>query len=495
MENPILEMKGIVKSFPGVKVLKQVNLSLKKGEIMALMGENGAGKSTLMKILTGIYEYDEGEIVLKGQKVNFKSPKDSNRAGIAIIHQELNLFPNLTAAENIFLEKETAKNKIGLIDWKAMNKKAQVLVDSLGLNFNVKEKVENLSVHHQQLVEILRAVSSDAEIIIMDEPTSALPENEVQNLFVTIRALQKKGVSIIYVSHRMNEIFDICQTVIVLRDGKDICYLDLKETNQQEIIAQMIGKEVRDLYPKLEVEIGEPLLTVKDMSDGHTLNHISFHVRKGEILGLYGLVGSGITECAEALFGLNKLNRGDIFLDLKQLHIQTPADAIKSGIAYVPPDRRREGIVKEMSIKNNISLSIIRQLKRLFLVNEKKEISIAEEYSKKLNIKSSGIHQTVNFLSGGNQQKVVLSKWLVTGPQILILNDPTRGVDVGAKAEIYGLISKLASEGMGIIMISSEMPEVLGMSDRILVFSNGRIVKELMRDEATQNSLLLAASE
>ena len=492
MGERILEMRGIEKSFSSIYALKNAELTLEKGSVMALVGENGAGKSTLMRILTGIYDYDKGEILYHGKPVRFHNAVESKEAGIAIIHQEFNLFPNLTAAENIFLEDKSIRRH-GLVDWGVMREKAQQLVDSIGGTFSVTEKVQDLTVQNQQVVEIVKALATNAEIIVMDEPTSALPESEVKHLFTTIRGLKSQGVAIVYVSHRLNEIFEICDDITVLRDGVTAFQTKVSQTTQQEIVAQMIGKEIKALYPKQEVEIGEEVFRVEHLSDGSTVKDLTFQVRRGEILGLYGLVGSGATECPEALFGIVKHASGRFYMKGKEIHLGSPAVAVRNNIAYVPPDRHRQGIIKQLSIRFNLTLAVIRRLCKGGLIQRDKERSLVAEYVEKLRVKCAGEAQKVTFLSGGNQQKVVIAKWLAVEPELLILNDPTRGVDVGAKAEIYALISELAGAGLAIIITSSEIGEILGMSDRVLVLNNGQVNREFQRGEADQKALLSAA--
>lgn len=491
MEETILEMRGITKTFSSVYALKDAQLSLRRGRVMALVGENGAGKSTLMRILTGIYQSDAGEILYKGEKVCFQNAMESKKAGIALIHQEFNLFPNLTAAENIFLaDPSICRN--GLIDWHGMNEKAQKLIDSIEGTFSAADKVQDLTIQNQQVVEIVKALAADAEILIMDEPTSALPENEVQHLFTTIRGLKNRGVAVVYVSHRLNEIMEICDDITILRDGSTAFQGTIAATSQHEIVAQMIGKEIEVLYPKQESQIGEVVFEVRHLCDRNTVRDLSFTVRRGEILGLYGLVGSGATECPEALFGIAE-HTGQIFLNGREIALKTSADAVRNGIAYVPADRHREGIIRQLSLRFNLTLAVIRRLCRHGLVQAAKEQALVRDYIGKLHVKCAGPEQKVTYLSGGNQQKVVIAKWLAAQPALLILNDPTRGVDVGAKAEIYSLISELACAGLAIILTSSEIGEILGMSDRILVLNNGRGNSEFGRREATQKALLSAA--
>ena len=486
-------MHGIKKAFAGVYALKGANFSLRKGEVMALVGENGAGKSTLMRILTGIYQPDDGEILYKESRRRFKNAKESSAAGIAMIHQEFNLFPNLTAAENIFIDNPSVR-RCGLVSWKVLNRKAQELVDLIGGGFKITEKASALTVQNQQVVEIVKAFSLNAEIIIMDEPTSALPENEVQKLFKTIRELQKQGVSIIYVSHRLNEIFEICQRITVLSDGMTAAVVEVAKTTQAEVISHMIGKELNELYPKMPTQIGEIALEVNGLSDGKVVKDARFSARKGEIIGLYGLVGSGATECPELIFGLKKAVAGSIDVDGKTVAIRSAKDALRHGIAYVPPDRHRQGIIRQLGVGFNLSLAIIKRLcKGKTLIDRPREKNLVAEYIEKLGIRCVSQQQSIKFLSGGNQQKVVISKWLAVKPKILILNDPTRGVDVGSKAEIYALISDLACQGITIILTSNDILEILGMADRVVVFNSGVVSCELPREQASQAVLLHAA--
>ncbi|MCM3762963.1 sugar ABC transporter ATP-binding protein [Alkalihalobacillus oceani] len=493
MTSLILKMSGIDKSFPGVKALSNVDLELYKGEVHALMGENGAGKSTLMKILSGLYQPTDGTFYVKGKEVRFQSPADAEDAGISMIHQEFNLFPNLTVAENIFIERSSILGKAGLINWKSMYDRAQALIESLGATIDVRDKVQDLSVQSQQVVEIAKAISFDADILIMDEPSAALPENEVKNMLEVVRRLKEKGVAIVYVSHRMPEVFEIADKVTVLRDGNKIATKPVQETTQSELISMMVGKAVDELYPSKTKAISEDaVLAVQDLEI--TPRHqVSFELRKGEIVGLFGLVGAGTHNVAQRLFGL-KRGGGTISINGKKVKISRPKQAKKNDIGYVPPDRHRHGLVKEMTVQENLTLTILEKLSYYSKLNKKKEKEIIQTYIQDLQIKTPHEKQVVNLLSGGNQQKIVLSKWLVTHPKILILEEPTRGVDVGAKAEIYALIQKLANEGMSILFISTEMPEVIGMSDRILVMHEGAIVKQYSYGEVEQNELLAIAS-
>ncbi|UOQ86998.1 sugar ABC transporter ATP-binding protein [Gracilibacillus salinarum] len=489
----ILKMEGIDKLFPGVKALSSVDLELFKGEVHALMGENGAGKSTLMKILSGVYTQTKGTFSIKGEEIRIKSPSDAARAGISMIHQEFNLFPNLSVAENIFMDRPSITGTLGVINWKQMNEKAQALIDSLGASIDVREKVQNLSVQSQQVVEIAKAISFDAEILIMDEPSAALPENEVRNMLEVVMRLKEQGVAIVYVSHRMPEVFEIADRVTVLRDGKKIATKRTKETTQDQIINMMVGREVAELYPnKTKIRSEEVVLDVQEMTLGPN-QKVNFQVRKGEIVGLFGLMGAGTHNVAERLFGLKK-GKGTIMINGKKANIKSPKQAKKQKIGYVPPDRHRHGLIKEMTVKHNLTLTILDQLTEYSKLNREKEQELITDYIQDFNIKTPSSKQVVNLLSGGNQQKIVLSKWLATNPDILILEEPTRGVDVGAKAEIYALIQKLADDGMAILFISTEMPEVIGMSDRILVMRKGEMIRQYNYREVEQNELLSVAS-
>jgi ABC-type sugar transport system ATPase subunit len=494
MTEPILKMENITKEFPGVKALNEVDFELYPGEVHALMGENGAGKSTLMKILSGVYSHTSGEIYLEGNKVTINNPTDAQNLGISIIHQEFNLFPNLSAAENIFLDRNGTTNKFGKLKWGSIYKQANELIKSIGANIDVKKEVQFLGVHSQQVIEIAKALSFNARILIMDEPSAALPEDEVQKMFDVVNQLKNNGVAIVYVSHRMKEIFEIADKVTVLRDGKKVSTHKIQETNEDKLINDMVGQEVGNLYPpKTNTVSSEPILSVENFS--LTKEHeVSFELYKGEILGFFGLVGSGTHTLAERLFGLKRGNQ-TVNISGKEVSINKPRDAMGYNIAYLPPDRHRQGLVKELSIKDNMSLPFLRNISKNLVINNEEERKITENYISKLKIKTPNQNQTVNLLSGGNQQKITLGKWLATNPEILIMEEPTRGVDVGAKAEIYKLINNLAEEGLSFILISSEMPELIGLSDRILVMNEGEITNEFGRGEATQQSLLKEASD
>jgi len=493
LRKPLLKMNKISKVFPGIKALDNVDFELFPGEVHALMGENGAGKSTLMKVLSGVYQQSTGEIFIDNKKVEINSPSVAQELGISIIHQEFNLFPNLSAAENIFLDRSDMKTKIGKIDWKKIYKEADEIIKSIGSDIDVRKEVQHLSVHSHQVIEIAKSLSFNAKILIMDEPSAALSEAEVQKMFKVIKRLKNNGVAIVYVSHRMKEIMQIADKVTVLRDGKKVSTKLITETSEDQIISDMIGQEISDLYPtRTKLDNNETILSLKEFYLNEN-SKVTLELKKGEILGLFGLVGSGIQTLAERIFGLKK-GKGFPVIKGSEIKINSPQDAMDNGIAYLPSDRHNQGIVKELTVRENITLPILSKLSKKMMIQGNKELDTTDTYIKQLNIRPSNPEQIVNLLSGGNQQKVVLAKWLATNPTILILEEPTRGVDVGAKSEIYHLIDELSKEGISIIFISTEMPELIGMSDRILVMNNGTIVKEFERGEADQHKLLKEAS-
>lgn len=485
----MIEMTGIDKAFSGNVVLKDVQFSLADGEIHALMGENGAGKSTLMKILTGIYGRDAGVIKVDGQEVDFKSPKEAEAMGIAVIHQELNILPDLTVAENLFLGNEKTVG-MGILKTKEMNREASRILKQLGLDVDVKTPAGQLSVGKQQIIEIAKAIETHAKVIIMDEPTAALTDREIKTLFKTIRKLQSQGVSFVYISHRMEEIFAICDRITILRDGQYIGVRVIKETNFDEIVKMMVGRELGDRFPERNASIGEVKLEVKGLTRNDYCQDINFQLRKGEVLALAGLMGAGRTEVAEALFGYRKMNKGEIFIDGQKVKISNPIQAKKHGIGFVTEDRKSEGLVVDFSIKDNIMLTNLDKASKMSVINSKKESTFVNNLMKKLGVRSSGAMQTAKSLSGGNQQKVVIAKWLGDAPEILILDEPTRGVDIGAKKEIYQIINDLAEQGVAILMISSELPEVIGMADRVLVMHEGKITGEVSKEEMTQEKIM-----
>ncbi|MEK5071600.1 sugar ABC transporter ATP-binding protein [Sporosarcina sp. FSL K6-1508] len=486
----MIEMTGISKSFNGNTVLNNVEFSVEKGEIHALMGENGAGKSTLMKILTGIYTRDTGEVKVKGELVDFKNPKEAERAGIAVIHQELNILPDLTVAENLFLGNEKTFGKSGILKTREMNKEAKTILAELGLDIDVKTIARELSVGKQQIIEIAKAMSSNAEVIVMDEPTAALTEREIVSLFETIRALQSNGVSFVYISHRMEEIFSLCDRITILRDGNYVGVKEIKKTSFDEIVQMMVGRELGERFPERNAKIGDVKLAANGLTRNGYFEDISFELRKGEVLGIAGLMGAGRTEVAQSLFGYKKLHKGEVLLDGKPVKISNPLQAIKLGFGYVTEDRKSEGLIVDFSVRDNLSLTNFDKVSAKGIIKANEEKELYETMVKRLGVRTSGPNQAAKSLSGGNQQKVVIAKWLGIEPNVLILDEPTRGVDVGAKKEIYSIINELAEKGVAILMISSELPEIIGMTDRVLVMHEGTMTAELQKTEMTQERIM-----
>ena len=484
----VLALKNISKEFPGVKALDGVSLNAYKGEAMALLGENGAGKSTLIKIIGGAYIKDSGEIFINDKLADISSVNDAKNNKIAIIHQELNLIPNMSIAENIYLGREP-KSSLGMIDKKKMNEDADFYLKKLGIDIDTKLPVKRLSIASQQMVEIAKALSMDAEIIIMDEPTDALTDKEVDKLFEIIKELKQQNKAIIYISHRLVEIFEICEKVTVLRDGKFIAETSVADIDEERLINMMVGRNIDEQFPYIPKQTDENILTVENLTNEH-IKDVSFTLDKGEILGISGLVGAGRTELAKTLYGFYKKDSGKIILAGKEINPKSPKDALALGISYVSEDRKKDGLVLIMNVKHNITLSALEKMSSPLMIDYAKENTVAQHYRDKMNIKTPNLNQRIKNLSGGNQQKVSIAKGLVKEPEILILDEPTRGVDVGAKFEIYELINKLKSEGKAIIMISSEMPELLGMCDRILVMHEGKIKGELKRDQASQENIM-----
>jgi len=488
---PVLQMRHIRKTFPGVVALDDVDFDLRRGEVHILLGENGAGKSTLMKILSGAYQKSAGQIVFDGQDVEIKNPKHAQTLGISTVYQEFNLIPHLSAGENIFLGREP--HRLGLIDQRAIFQAATRVLEGLGLTLDPRKLIKELKVAEQQMVEVAKALSLDARILIMDEPTAALTEHEIKELFAAIRNLRDKGVSIVYISHRMEELFEIGNRVTVLRDGRTVGTYDVGEMSKTELIRVMVNRELTELFPKERANLGPEVLRVEKVSTHDGLQDISFSLRKGEVLGIAGLMGAGRTELARAIFGLDKLASRSISINGSPQRIGSPRAAINSGIGFLTEDRKSQGLVLPLSVKENLCLASVDKFSRWGLMNAQQEQQAADRYVKDLRIKTPSLNQKVVYLSGGNQQKVVLSKWLCCKSEVFIFDEPTRGVDVGAKAEIYQLMNKLTASGVAIIMISSEMLEVLGMSDRILVMREGRITGEFSAAEATQERILQCA--
>ncbi|WHH58074.1 sugar ABC transporter ATP-binding protein [Petroclostridium sp. X23] len=497
MREVLVYMEGIEKTFPGVHALSDCKFELRSGEVHALIGENGAGKSTLMKVLTGIYKKDAGRIFYKGKEVEIDSPKAAQQLGISIIHQELNLMPHLTVAQNIFIGREPRKNLNLFLNEKEINEKTKILFESMHLNLDPKTKVSELTVAKQQMVEIAKALSFNSQVLIMDEPTAALSDSEIEELFRFINRLRSQGVGIVYISHRMEELKRISDRITVMRDGSYIDTLDMKDTTIDHIINLMVGRVIYETARENANTVGnEIVLEVKNLNRGRAVKDVSFKLRKGEILGFAGLMGAGRTEVARALFGADKKDSGEIYINGEKVNIKSPEDAVKYGIGYLSEDRKRYGLVVGMDVETNIVLATYKNfLGFLGWVNSTKIREQAENYVNTLNIKTPSTVQKVKNLSGGNQQKVVIGKWLTRDCNILIFDEPTRGIDVGAKSEIYNLLSDLAKQGKSIIMISSELPEILRMSERIVVMCEGRIAGELSAEEATQTSIMKFATK
>ena len=489
----ILEFRGISKYFPGVQALKDVSFTVGKGEILALLGENGAGKSTLMKILAGAYIKDEGEIYIDGQAADIRCPEDSERLGVSIIYQEFNLIPGLTVAENIFIRRQPKKK--GIIDWKRMNQMAQEIIDEIDINIRPTDIVNTLTVAEQQMVEICKAVSLNSKILIMDEPTSALTESETQKLFHVVKKLNKKRVTMIFITHRMDEVFEICTNATILRDGQFIKSAPISQLTLDQIIEYIVGRSLTEIYPEKDTEVGDVYLEVKELTDGGIhVQPSSFVAHKGEILGFAGLVGAGRTELMRLIFGADKSMGGKILIDGKEARIRSERDAIRHGIGLVPEDRRRQGLVLALNVRENIIMANYERQKTLFYLDPQKEKKVCAEYIDKLLIKTPGQTQYAKFLSGGNQQKIAVGKWLNCFPDIIILDEPTRGIDINAKYEIYSIMIQLAREGKVIIFVSSELPELIGMCDRIIVMHEGKISGEVTGKEMNQKSIMYLAT-
>ena len=488
-----IEMKGIDKSFGTNQVLKNAGFYLKDGEVHALMGENGAGKSTLMKILTGVYTKDAGTVYVDGKEVLYKNPQEAEKAGIVFIYQELNVLFDLTVEENLFMGKEITK-RFGICDKKAMREKAQEVMDRMGVNIPVNALMSDLSVGQQQMVEICKALMVDAKVLIMDEPTAALTQSETKVLFEVIKSLREKGVSIVYISHRMEEIFELCDRITVLRDGAYVDTRYIKDINMDDIVQMMIGRTIGERFPKREVKIGDEVLRVEGLSHEKLFRNVSFSVRAGEVLGFSGLMGAGRTEIMQAIFGNIPLKEGKIFIEGKEVVITNPRQAIKAGIGFITEDRKTEGLLLEKSIAENIEIANLNKISKNSVLQKSKQKELVKKGIEEFRIRCFGPEHECHNLSGGNQQKVVLAKWIYTDPKILILDEPTRGVDIGAKKEIYSVINDLAAKGVAVILVSSELPEVLGMSDRITVVHEGKITGTLTAEEADQAKVMTLAT-
>lgn len=496
-KKPILQVKNITKIFPGVKALTDVSIDFYPGEVHALCGENGAGKSTLVKIISGVYPPTEGTIIYDGEKRDFKNPKQALDCGISVIHQELNVANELTVAENIYLgvEPRLGNKKSFILDRKKMNKDAQAVLDLMGVNIKATDILGNLTTAQQQMIEIAKAISKKSKFVIMDEPTSSLSESEIDALFKQIKILKENNVSIIYITHRLKELQVICDRITILRDGQVVKTMKFQDTSETEIVTSMVGREITDYYNKTEHKRKEEMLRVEGLTKKGVFRDVSFTAYKGEILGIAGLVGAKRTNVLECIFGASQIDGGKIFINGKEVHFKNPRDAIAHQIGFVTEDRRHTGLMFQANIKDNEVLpSLTRTCRRFGILNPKWERESAKKYSEKLRIKAPSIYTLVDTLSGGNQQKVVLAKWLMAESKILLLDEPTRGIDVNAKSEFYSLMNAFVEEGKCIVMVSSELPEILGISDRVLVMREGRISGELEREEATEQSIIQLAS-
>lgn len=488
-----IEMKGINKAFGSNQVLKDAGFVLEDGEVHALMGENGAGKSTLMKILTGVYTRDAGTVIVDGKEVIYKSPQEAEKAGIVFIYQELNVLFDLTVEENLFMGKEITKG-FGICDKKAMRKKAQEAMDKMGVKIPINAVMSDLSVGQQQMVEICKALMVDAKVLIMDEPTAALTQSETEGLFKLIKSLRQKGVSIVYISHRMEEIFELCDRITILRDGTYVGTEKIKDINMDDIVRMMIGREIGERFPARDAKIGKEMLRVEGLTKGKTFKDVNFSVKAGEVLGVSGLMGAGRTEIMHAIFGNLPFESGKVFIEGKEVTIKNAREAINAGIGFITEDRKTEGLLLEKSISENIALANLEKISDKSVVKKSKVDELVKKGIDEFRIKCFGPDHECNNLSGGNQQKVVFAKWVYTDPKILILDEPTRGVDIGAKKEIYSVINDLAAKGVAIILVSSELPEVLGMSDRIMVVHEGKITGIIDAKEADQEKVMTLAT-
>jgi len=490
----LLKMQGITKHFPGILALSNVSFDLFSGEVHCLVGENGAGKSTLIKILSGACKKDKGEILIEGRPIEVNSPHQAQEYGISTVYQELNLIPYLTVGENIFLGHEFVKNRLGQINWAEIYDRTAEILNQLKVKISPLAKVSTLSVAQQQMVEIAKALSMGGKIIVMDEPTASLTNKEIYELFRIIKNLKKYGTGIIYISHRLEELFEIADRITILRDGEHIAtFDDISKISLDKIITLMVGRKLKDKIPKVVYQRGKELFKVQNFNREGVFKDINFSIYEGEVLGFAGLLGSGRKELVRAIFGAGPIDSGTIYLDGRQIKIKSPVDAVKHGIGLLTEDRKNEGLMLELSVSNNITLSKLSRISNFFRINKFKEIKVVGELIEDLKIKTQSIFQLVKFLSGGNQQKIILAKWLFTQSRILIFDEPTRGIDVGAKTEIYRLINDLVAKGVGIIIVSSELPEIIGISDRIIVMRNGSIVSELSSEEADQELILRLA--
>jgi ABC-type sugar transport system ATPase subunit len=494
-----LSMRAISKSFSGVTVLKNINIDLHKGEVHALMGENGAGKSTLMKIMAGIYRPDKGEIIYRGKPTAWHNAMEAREKGISVIHQELNLSPNISIGENVLMGSKFTKNRLGMVDWNKVHERAHLLLQSIGSELDPRKNVSTLSVAQQQMVEIARALSIEAEVLVMDEPTASLTNKEIDKLFIIMNELKQKGVAIVYISHRMDEIFRISDRCTILRDGEWITSVPITETSPEHLVKTMVGRELSDLFQKPQshtnwIQNKTPVLEIRGLTDNKRVKDISLEVHAGEIVGISGLVGAGRTELVRAIFGLSDISSGEILINGQSVNISSPEDAMRYGIAHVPESRKEQGLFLHMSVKENMMMAVMPNYRKSSLLDWSRISKEADVYINELGIKTASKEQKVLRLSGGNQQKVLLSRWLSISPKVLLLDEPTRGVDIGAKTEIHRIIYKLAKTGLAVLMISSELPEIMALSDRVLVMHEGKLRANLQREEATQEKIMYYAT-
>ncbi|MBZ0295319.1 MAG: sugar ABC transporter ATP-binding protein [Anaerolineae bacterium] len=491
-ENILLDVRGVTKRFPGVLALNKVDLQVKAGEVHAVVGENGAGKSTLMKILSGVYQADDGEVIFKGEKVAFANPRQAQAAGITTIYQELVQIPLLSVMENIFLGSEIMRGPF--VNWPEMRRQSQVLLDRLRLDVDPDEQLSNLGVGQAQMIEVAKALHHKADLIIMDEPTAALSLREIDNLFSIIRELKASGVAVIYISHHLEEAFEVCDTISVLRDGEYIGTYSSESLTMDELIRLMVGRALDEQFPKVNIPRGDELLRIEHLNQGTRLRDISFSAYAGEVLGIAGLVGAGRTELLRAIFGADPIDSGDIYIAGQKAEVKNPRDAMQHGLGLLTEDRKQQGLMLHRPTRENITVTILDHITRFGLVNQSQEREIASRYVDSMSIKVADLEQLVQNLSGGNQQKVVLSKWMAIQPKVLIFDEPTRGIDVGAKVEIYKLINDFVAQGGAVIMVSSELPEVLAISDRIVVIHQGRVTGTVAREQATQEKIMELAT-
>lgn len=493
MAETLVEVRQITKTFPGVVALDRVDFECRRGEVHAVVGENGAGKSTLMKILAGVYQPDHGEIYLRGEPVHIPSPHDAQRLGISIIYQELNLLPDLNVAENVFLGREP-RGPLGFVDSRQLEEQAQQVLHRLGVDIDPRARMGRLSIAQQQMVEIAKALSLNADLVIMDEPSATLGGQDLQHVFEVITALKQQGVAVIYISHRIAEVFEVADRVTVFKDGKVVGTHNVAEIDRPSLVRMMIGRQLSETFPPRGAQVGDVVLSVKNLSSPGVLSDISLSVCKGEIVGLAGLTGAGRTELAEAIFGARPISQGEIWVNGRKVQMSSPRDAMRENVAFLTEDRKAGGLVTGLSVRHNAALPSLRDRQRWGFVQTGKETQVVAERIERLACRTPSINQEVQYLSGGNQQKVVMAKWLICGPALLIFDEPTRGIDVGAKSEIWYLMRELANSGVAILMISSELPEIIGMSDRVVVMHRGRIAGVLPGDTATEEQVMMLAT-